>query len=168
MQKSIPKRKEELESLVETELDKLFRFAYMRVGNRADAEDIVQDVFLKLFASTDGKPTHIQNLQHYLIRAVSNGCHDYLRKKPASLFPLDEAARLPADEEEREMHEEYLRINRMLAYIPAEQTEILRLRCVDELKFKDIALLLGIPESTAKSRYRYAIDHLQKQLTLQS
>ena len=38
-----------LESIIVREQDMLFRFAYMRVGRRADAEDIVQDVFLKLF-----------------------------------------------------------------------------------------------------------------------
>ena len=41
----------ELERLIVKEQDMLFRFAYMRVGSRADAEDIVQDVFLKFFRS---------------------------------------------------------------------------------------------------------------------
>ena len=40
-------RLKELERLVSRKQDMLFRFAYMRVGDRQDAEDIVQDVFLK-------------------------------------------------------------------------------------------------------------------------
>ena len=65
-------RLRELEKIVRKEQDRLFRFAYMRIGNRADAEDILQDVFLKLFRSEESL-RQISNLEHYLIRSVGNG-----------------------------------------------------------------------------------------------
>ncbi len=77
-------RVRELETIVEREQDRMFRFAYMRVGNRADAEDIVQDVFLKLFRSGENL-AHVRNLQHYLLRSITNSCRDYLRKKRSFL-----------------------------------------------------------------------------------
>ena len=43
------KRYKRLEAVIEQNQDYLFRFAYFRIGNREDAEDILQDVFLKLF-----------------------------------------------------------------------------------------------------------------------
>ena len=64
-------RLNELESVIVREQDMLFRFAYMRVGRRADAEDIVQDVILKLFRSSESL-TSVRNVKHYLIRSISN------------------------------------------------------------------------------------------------
>ncbi len=57
-------RVRELETIVEREQDRMFRFAYMRVGNRADAEDIVQDVFLKLFRSEENL-AHVRNDNYF-------------------------------------------------------------------------------------------------------
>ena len=156
-------RLKELERLVSRKQDMLFRFAYMRVGNRQDAEDIVQDVFLKLFRSEETLK-HINNLEHYLIRSVGNCCRDWQRKKKYNLLPIEDAGQIPIPDEDRQMHEEYLRISGMLESLPEEQAEIVRLKCSDGLKFREIAKLLEIPEATAKSRYRYAIAHIQKNI----
>lgn len=149
----------ELERIVSREQDRLFRFAYMRIGNRQDAEDIVQDVFLKLFRSEE-RLSGVHRMENYLFRSIHNSCLDYLRRKKYSLLPEGEAAGEPAPEDRR-MHEEYLRINALLNQIPAEQAEIVRLRCIDGMKFRDIARLLGIPVPTAQSRYRYGIGHIR-------
>ena len=66
-------RLQELEKIVARHQDRLFRLAYMRLGNREDAEDILQEVFLKLFRSEENL-RHISNLEHYLIRSVGNCC----------------------------------------------------------------------------------------------
>ena len=150
----------ELEKIVRKEQDRLFRFAYMRIGNRADAEDILQDVFLRLFRSEESLK-HINNLEHYLIRSVGNCCRDWQRKKKYNLLPIEDAGQISIPDEDRQMHEEYLRISGMLESLPEEQAEIVRLKCSDGLKFREIAKLLEIPEATAKSRYRYAIEHIQ-------
>ena len=156
-------RLKELERLVSRKQDMLFRFAYMRVGDRQDAEDIVQDVFLKFFRS-DHDLGLIRNLEHYLLRSVGNACYDWLRRKKYNLLPLKEAEDIIVPDEDRQMHEEYLRISKMLESLPEEQAEIVRLKCSDGLKFRGIAKLLEIPEATAKSRYRYAIAHIQKNI----
>ncbi|MCQ2183032.1 MAG: sigma-70 family RNA polymerase sigma factor [Bacteroidales bacterium] len=153
----------QLEKIVQEEQDRLFRFAYMRLGNRADAEDILQDVFLKLFRSEESLK-HISNLEHYLIRSVGNCCRDWQRKKKYNLLPIKDAGQIPIPDEDRQMHEEYKRISKMLEKLPEEQAEIVRLKCSDGLKFREIAKLLEIPEATAKSRYRYAIAHIQKNI----
>ncbi len=156
-------RLKELERLVSRKQDTLFRFAYMRVGDRQDAEDIVQDVFLKFFRS-DHNLGLIRNLENYLLRSVGNACYDWLRRKKYNLLPLKEAKGIIVPDEDRQIHEEYLRISKMLESLPEEQAEIVRLKCSDGLKFREIAKLLEIPEATAKSRYRYAIAHIQKNI----
>ena len=63
----------ELERIVAERQDWLFRFAYMRIGIREDAEDIVQEVLLSVFRRLREK-THLDSVEQYVIRAVSNAC----------------------------------------------------------------------------------------------
>ena len=154
-------RLKDLEKIVEKEQDKLFRFAYMRIGCREDAEDIVQDVFLKLYASEENLK-HVRDIERYLLRCISNCCQDYHRKKAFNMVPINEASQIAEENDDQQIHEEYLRISNLLSTLSNEQAEIMRLKCYDGLKFREIAKILEIPEATAKSRYRYAIAHLQQ------
>ena len=99
-------RLNELESIIVREQDMLFRFAYMRVGRRADAEDIVQDVFLKLFRSSESLKS-VRNVKHYLIRSISNACRDFHRRKQ-DILPLEKAEREMVSDDDLKMYEEYL------------------------------------------------------------
>ena len=155
-------RLNELESIIVRELDMLFRFAYMRVGRRADAEDIVQDVFLKLFRSSESLSS-VRNVKHYLIRSISNACKDFHRIKQ-DILPLENAEREMVSDDDLKMYEEYLRITALARTLPPEQREVLYMKCIDGLKFREISDILDIPEATVKSRYRYAIQAIQKQL----
>ena len=146
----------ELERIVTERQDWLFRFAYMRIGIREDAEDVVQDALLSVFRRLREK-TQMDSVEQYVIRAVSNACTDYFRRKPMQVVTLDKAEQVAVNEGDRQIHEEFLRVSRLLDTLPPEKSEIVRLKCYDELTFKQIAELQGIPEATAKSRYRYAI-----------
>ena len=153
----------ELERIVTERQDWLFRFAYMRIGIREDAEDVVQDALLSVFRRLREK-TQMDSVEQYVIRAVSNACTDYFRRKPMQVVTLDRAEQVAESEADRQIHEEFLRVNRLLDSLPPEQSEIVRLKCYDDLTFKQIAELQGIPEATAKSRYRYAIIHIQQRI----
>ena len=153
----------ELERIVVERQDWLFRFAYMRIGIREDAEDVVQESLLSVFRRLR-EQTGIGNVEQYVIRAVSNACTDYFRRKPMQVVTLDKAGQVSVGEADSQIHEEFVRISRLLDTLPEEQSEIVRLKCYDELTFKQIAELQGIPEATAKSRYRYAIIHIQQRI----
>lgn len=153
----------ELERIVVERQDWLFRFAYMRIGIREDAEDVVQESLLSVFRRLR-EQTGIGNVEQYVIRAVSNACTDYFRRKPMQVVTLDKAGQVSVGEADSQIHEEFVRISRLLDTLPEEQSEIVRLKCYDELTFKQIAELQGIPEATAKSRYRYAIMHIQQRI----
>lgn len=154
-----------LEQVISSRQDWLFRFAYMRIGNRADAEDVVQNTFLKVFQKLD-RLTSTDELERYLIQSVSNACKDYFRCKSIRTVALTEAEQLAEHDPDSAIHEEYLRISRLLDDLPPEQSEIIRLKCYDGLTFKDISVMEGIPEATAKSRYRYGIMNIQKKLII--
>lgn len=156
-------RVRELEQIIGLRQDWLFRFAYLRVGKREDAEDIVQDVLLRLYRSKE-RLTHIDDVERYLIRSVRNACIDYIRRRPPMVMTaLESATQIAEDvDADKEIHDEYERINKLLQMIPSEQAEIVRLHCTDGLTFRQIAEVLDISEATVKSRYRYAIDKIRK------
>jgi RNA polymerase sigma-70 factor (ECF subfamily) len=153
----------ELERIVVERQDWLFRFAYMRIGIREEAEDVVQEVLLNVFRRLREKK-QMDSMEQYIIRAISNACTDYLRRKPLRVVPLNKVEQLAVSEGDRQIHEEFLRINQLLDTLPIEQSEMIRLKCYDGLTFKQIAELQSIPEATAKSRYRYAIMHIQQRI----
>lgn len=152
-----------LEQIISSRQDWLFRFAYMRIGNRADAEDVVQNTFMKVFQSLD-RMTSTDELERYLMQSVSNACKDYFRRRSVVTVSLTEAEQLAEHDADSAIHEEYLRISRLLDDLPPEQSEVIRLKCYDGLTFKDISVMEGIPEATAKSRYRYGITNIQNKL----
>ena len=153
----------ELEKIVVDRQDWLFRFAYMRIGIREDAVDVVQDALLSVFRRLREKNS-LDSVEQYVIRAVSNACTDYLRRKPLRVVPIDKAGQVAVSDGDRQIHDEFMRVNRLLDTLPAEQSEIVRMKCYDNLTFKQISELQGIPEATAKSRYRYAILHIQQRI----
>ena len=145
--------------------DRLFRFAYIRIGVREAAEDLVQDVFLNFYrAMIEGKK-EIKNHESYLLRSVSNSCVDWLRKKKETIVSIEDAEDLP-DESEEDISDEFKRISRLLDGLPFNQAEAVRLKCYDNLTFKQIADLQDVSESTAKSRYRHAIWCIKEKLNL--
>lgn len=136
----------------------------MRIGKREDAEDLLQDVFVALFRLMKGG-REIRDLEHYLYYSVSNACVDYFRRNKRSMFPLVDVME-ETDEEDQIIQEEFLRINSLLDELPSEQAETVRMKCYDNLTFRQIADLHDTVESTAKSRYRYAINHIKQRLNL--
>ena len=148
-----------LERIVDRRQDSLYRFAYFRTGSQADAEDIVQDVLLRLFHS-DCNLNRIDDVERYLWRAIANRCCDYHRHN--ATLPTERAAALADEPGEQELREEYERIAGLLALLPEEQAEVIRLKTSDSLTFARIAEITGSTEATVKSRFRYGIGKLRK------
>ena len=138
--------------------EQLFRYAFYRVGNRSDAEDVVQDAFLKIASTT----TPISNPKAYLFRIVSNGCVDSLRQK-SLLQPLQERIPATSYSEEMEAQEEFKRSERLLSRLPEQQSEVIRLHIHAGLKFTEIAETLEQPVTTIKSRFASGIEKLKQQ-----
>ena len=82
-----------LERIVDRRQDSLYRFAYIRTGSQADAEDIVQDVLLRLFHS-DCNLDRIDDVERYLWRAIANRCCDYHRHRRNATLPTERALSL--------------------------------------------------------------------------
>jgi RNA polymerase sigma factor (sigma-70 family) len=156
---------------------RLLAFIRQRIGNEADAEDILQDVWYQLTATADSEP--IEQVGAWLFRVARNKIIDtYRKKKPGSL----EMLLSPADEEEGSALASILLDNgndpetanlqalfwkalyEALDELPQEQREVFLWHEVDGLSFKEIAELTGEKVNTLISRKRYAVLHLRERL----
>jgi RNA polymerase sigma-70 factor, ECF subfamily len=162
---------EELENVITEFQDQLFRFAFFRTGSLADSQDIVQEVFMKLYKENNHLSTVI-NLRFYLFRSIANACIDYQRKNKKLKFETLDKVVIPNDLNEKDashgliLAEEYRRIEELLRKLPADQAETIRMRVLDELSFTEIATVQGIPVTTVKSRFKYGIDKLKQSLKI--
>lgn len=155
------------EAAFTAELQSLYRYACYRLGEREAAKDIIQELYLRLRQRTAGE---IKNMRCYLYRALANCCTQHARdKKRLEFVDVSSLSELRADDIVPESFEqEQALIARLLAALPDEQSEVIRLHLHAECTFTEIAEILDIPLPTAKSRYRYGIEHLRKELQKQN
>lgn len=164
MVKKMPPEEHEAARLYDSFGASLFRYALMILANREAAEDVLQQVFVGLL---DRGARHIQNEEHYLRRAVRNGCYSALRHdKVRGMMPAGEALlesiaadRAGVGEEDR------LTLAAAIRVLPADQREVVHLHVFEGRTFKDVAEMTGETQSTVASRYRYAIEKLKATLT---
>lgn len=156
-----PKRNN-ISKIIEDNLDYLVRFAYFRLGNYVEAEDLVYDAVLRFLekAPDDIKQ---ESVRLYLFKIAHNLCLDQTRSEHKDLVPIDEI-----DIEDKTtdiLDSEYVdRINACLDNLPQREADVIRMNVIDNLSFVEISGILSIPQSTIKSRYKSGMDKLRKRL----
>jgi RNA polymerase sigma factor (sigma-70 family) len=131
----------------------LTRLAYLLVGDRSDAEDIVQAVFTTAMARWDA----IDDPESYLRRAVVNRANDVHRRSYRRLQPGVSATASLGEPEGDELWD-------LVRGLPTPQRAVVVLRFYEDLTLADIAVLLGRPASTVRSDLRRALMRLRESL----
>lgn len=140
----------------------LLRYACYRLGDKSDAEDALQDLFLKLYSRLSNHEMQIQNLKSYIFGSLSNLCSSRLSLSThLNTIPLDTRFD-KADTTVNEYEDDYERIVILLKRIPEEQAEVIRLRIYGNNSFAEIAEILSLPLPTVKSRFLYGLDKLRR------
>jgi RNA polymerase sigma-70 factor (ECF subfamily) len=160
------------EAIVRLHRRKVFNVAYKFVGKHDEAEDLTQDIFLKIFKSLDTFDRRA-NFQTWLISVSRNLCIDHYRsvrrERETVNHDIDVASLArPAGSDsaqtllERRDRVELLRaaLNRLA---PSLRTAIM-LRDIQELSYHEIAERLGVPEGTVKSRINRGRTELARQI----
>lgn len=143
----------------------LFNYIKKMVGNRTVAEDIFQDVWLKVIKAL---PRYKERgkFTAWLFKLAHAQTIDYLRRQKLDTFAPDELERLPAAghslEEDIEKKELISMLNMAVEKLPGKQKEVFLLRKHTDFSFKEIAYILGCPLNTALSRMHNAIINLRK------
>ncbi len=171
--------RESLGVLIDRWEQPLYRFVYRMVPRPEDASDVCQETFLRVFRKAD-RFRDGSRFSTWMYQIALNLCRDQARKRqrwsrilaPAPAPRDDDPAtdRLEAfagDDDpavEAEERERRRALRRALKRIPAEQREVLVMKEYQGMKFREIAEILGCPESTVKSRMYYGLKGLRDQL----
>lgn len=150
---------EALNMIADRYYDEIYRFCLYLTGQATDSYDITQEVFLRFIKYVDSY--EYRNLKGYLLIIARNLCRDYFHHSKDWCCVED------ADYQGTEdMHlgnlEDRLLLQQALIQLPVKQREIVILRIYEELKFHEIAAMLGCNLSTVKSRFRLGIKNLRK------
>ena len=150
------------EALVGRQARFVFRVAYALVRNRSDAEDIVQETFLKLYRT--GAWRSMNDEKAFLARVAWRIA--VTRRKNATDQQINEA--LPSggpDPEQIVMTEDQAAlVRRLVDALPEELRQPVALSTVEDLNSRQIAQIMGIPEGTVRTRVMRARQILKEKL----
>jgi RNA polymerase sigma-70 factor (ECF subfamily) len=134
-------------------IDKLFRLAFNITGNKEDAEDVVQDVLYNVWRKKEAWE-EIGNLEAYCFRSTRNTALDKISLKENQHEAIPEDFDYPAQEgdaqRKMEEQEQIEALEKWLKKLPEKQQTIFRLREVEGLSYKEIAMILNISEEQIK------------------
>lgn len=149
------------EEIVRAHQSMVFGIAFNTLQDRDAAEEVAQDVFLRLYRdrSTIESPDH---LVYWLRRVTSNRCIDALRRRRWRLVAIDEVDAVTEHEPEDPLALRAVR--RLIGSLPAKQRVVLALRYQEELEIAEIARTLEMPVNTIKSHLRRAVEALRRGL----
>lgn len=163
------------EELVRRYQTQVFNLAYRILGDRTDALDVSQEVFILLFRKL-GTFRSESRFSTWLYRVATNACRDYTRKKRYNLslssrtdedMP-DWEEMLPGDQENPDdlliSAELQDRVRKAIRQLPIKFREVIFLHDIEGYNYKEIAEMLGISLGTVKSRLNRARHRLAQEL----
>ena len=153
---------------------KIYTSIYLFVKDRALAEDIFQEVFIKIIDTLRrGKYNHEGKFVQWAMRIAYNMCVDYHRRNkrrahinPSEDFDIFDVLRTDNDGADTHIirSETHNHIRRMVDSLPPEQREVVILRHYADMSFKEIASLTRVSINTALGRMRYALINIRKMM----
>jgi len=154
-----------VQQLFETYANGLSRFAISILKNKQLAEEVVSDVFFKIWVHR-GKMAEIENFKAYMYTSARNTSLNYLdREKRKNAIALDDiSVNLPIDEicPESELISKELKeaIGRAIEHLPERCKLIYSLAKIEQLKYKEIAQILDISVKTIDNQLSIAIKKI--------
>jgi RNA polymerase sigma factor (sigma-70 family) len=166
-----------LETLIKRHQRSVFTAIYLLVKNRALAEDIFQETFIKIVNTLrQGNYNEEGKFGPWAVRIGRNLTIDYIRKQKRNVTITDSEGNdifsyLQIGEESREdilikMQTEK-NVKELVKRLPEEQREVLIMRHWGDMSFKEIADITGVSINTALGRMRYALSNLRKMMEQQ-
>ncbi|MDR0222887.1 MAG: RNA polymerase sigma factor [Oscillospiraceae bacterium] len=136
-----------------------YTIIYRIMWDKSAAEDILQEFFIKLYFSPP-EPS-VKNPRAYIFRTARNLATDALRKRQKCLS-LDEMEDTVPDNGLYGANDLKIAVNDALKSLPEDESQIVTLRAMGELKFREISEIMKIPLGTALWKYQKAIGKLKK------
>lgn len=161
---------ETLETVFRGEIDALYRTALRILGTREEAEDAVQDAYIRI-----AHPANPQEMPHHprgwIFRVLRNLCIDRLRARSSRLRVVSDSEDIETLAQHRSDHrtpesdllnsDALDRVARAMDAMPQELSEALSLVVIEGLSYQEAATIIGIPVGTVRSRLSRARESLR-------
>jgi RNA polymerase sigma-70 factor (ECF subfamily) len=162
------------EILLNRHKDKIYTSIYLFVKEDSLAQDIFQDVFIKIIDTLrKGRYNHEGKFLQWAMRIAYNMCVDHFRRskrrtivQPTETFDIFDVLENPEPNMEQSMimNQTHHKVKRLVDRLPAEQREVVILRHYADMSFKEIASLTRVSINTALGRMRYALINIRKMI----
>lgn len=147
--------------------DKLYRFSLSILGNIKDAEDIVQDTFIKIW-NRRSQLDEIENIEAWSMRATRNLCLDRLKRKGRLYAEIEQHTHLsdPSVDiaKKLDLKDKMSHVQSIIASLPEKQRAILSLRDIEGFSYKEISDVLNISLNDVKSGIHRGRKKIQQEL----
>jgi len=160
------------EVLLNRHKEKIYTSIYLFVKDRDQADDIFQEVFIKIIKTLrKGKYNHEGKFLQWAMRISYNLCVDHFRRSkrrtkvsPTETFDIFDVLELKDENKEQEMmkSQTHDKVRKLVDLLPEEQREVVILRHYADMSFKEIAHLTNVSINTALGRMRYALINIRK------
>ena len=166
------KIKKEFEEIYDNYVEKIFRFAYLKVGTRDDAQDITSKAFVKLWDTLKEGKKELKNPKAFLYQVTRNLVIDHYRKNREG-GPQGKDKKIPleniivSDKEMRADEKAFIQsemeeVKKALEEINEDYQDVIILYYLDELTSSEIADLLEKPENTVRVLIHRSVASLRK------
>ena len=162
------------EELLTRHKQKIYTSIYLFVKDQALAEDIFQEVFIKIIDTLrKGKYNHEGKFVQWAMRISYNMCVAYSRRSkrrpkvsPTETFDIFDVPQVTDDNAEQSIikSQTHEKIRRLVDLLPPEQREVVILRHYADMSFKEISQLTRVSINTALGRMRYALINIRKMI----
>lgn len=162
--------------IVELYKDKIFHLAYRMLSNRHEAEDVVQDTFLRVYRNITRYDVN-QKFSTWIYRIATNLCIDRLRKRKPNYSldaemndqeGVDGYSMIPSDDRTPESYllvsETQRMIHEAIESLPAKYKSVMVLRYLQDMSLQEISDVLDMPVTTIKTRVHRGREFLRKKL----
>ena len=160
------------EILLNRHKEKIYTSIYLFVKDQSRAEDIFQEVFIKIIKTIrKGKYNHEGKFVQWAMRISYNMCVDHFRKAkrrsivhPTDEFDIFDVIENPDPNREDTLIKDqtHAKVRKLIDQLPPEQREVVMLRHYADMSFKEIAQLTRVSINTALGRMRYALINIRK------
>ncbi|MEO6731441.1 MAG: sigma-70 family RNA polymerase sigma factor [Ferruginibacter sp.] len=164
-----------LETLVNRYKDRIYTSIYLLVKDKYMAEDLFQDVFIRIIDTLKGgRYTDEGKFLPWALRIAHNMCVDHFRKvkRSPSIKTSDDRDIFevlnfsePSAENRMIQMQSHERVRKMIDMLPQDQREVIILRHYADLSFKEIAELTKCSINTALGRMRYGLINMRRLMT---
>jgi len=160
------------EELLNRHQQKIYTSIYLFVKETSLAEDIFQEVFIKIIDTLrKGKYNHEGKFLQWAMRIAYNMCVDHFRRNkrrpqlsPTETFDIFDVLKSHDMNAEQDMiqSQTHSKVRQLVDMLPEEQREVVILRHYADMSFKEISQLTRVSINTALGRMRYALINIRK------